>query len=136
MQKDLITSQEEGNQSRSRPGAYPLDGPTAIVANEELPVVVVASTIDRDALREEIRQELMANSASANAASEIPTGQADDQEERECPKNWKLWAILAVVLVIVIAVAARVVVLSQQSYPEPPPPPWIPPPDSTPGSSP
>eukprot|EP00980_Cylindrotheca_fusiformis_P029730 scaffold23796_cov181-Cylindrotheca_fusiformis.AAC.3 len=129
MLKELMTSHDtEATQSGSGPGAYPLDGSTTIVANEEPPVVVVASAIDRDALREEIRQELMANSVSANVASEIPTGQADDREERKCPQNWKVWAVLAVVLVIVVAVAARVVVLTQQSESEPPPPPpWMPP---------
>eukprot|EP00980_Cylindrotheca_fusiformis_P003876 scaffold860_cov111-Cylindrotheca_fusiformis.AAC.2 len=115
IQKVLTSPEMEGTHTGSRPGAYSIDGPMAIVDNEEGPSVAIASTIDKEVLREEIRQELMAETASATVITEIPTGQDDDRERRKCSTNWKWWIILAVVLVIVAGISAGVVVLSQGS---------------------
>jgi hypothetical protein len=113
------------NQIGSTPGAYKVEDTAMISVPAEGAgsPVVVASAIDKEALEDEIRQELMANATSAQVLIvEVPQRQDDTESGRKGSssrismvnnRNW--WIILAIVFIVVAGVVAVVVVLADES---------------------
>lgn len=99
-------------QKDSKPGAYQVDRPTAIdtpAEDEEEEAIVVAAAIDKEELKNEIRQELMAITTSAHLV-EVPHGQNDSELSSSTSRKW--WIILAIVFIVVAGIVAVVVILT------------------------
>lgn len=113
------------------PGAYQVDGRTPSQGAEPAPAspttpserrskgeqsVVMASAIDKEALKEELRQELLAEQAAAHVVMAVPAGTDDDnrdsmnsqtQQSRSSSRssiantNRKWWIMLAMMVLLV-----------------------------------